>query len=203
MKRMLAYSSINHAGFILVAVQAASRRRRRRARSSTWPPTRSWSAAPSASSPSSAGGATATTPSTTTAGCRGASRCSRFAFTVFLLAQAGVPLTSGFLAKFYVIDAAVEARSYWLALVAMLSAVISAFLYLRIVLTMYGGPGRGARTPRPSADGQARPGSGCRSPPAVALVVAVVATIGIGLVPDPLTETARNATPELVATPAD
>ena len=51
-KRMLAYSSINHAGFILVAVQAASERGRRRRRSSTWPPTPSWWRAASASSPS-------------------------------------------------------------------------------------------------------------------------------------------------------
>src|SRR5207245_7331516 len=58
-------------------------------------------------------------------------------FTVFLLAQAGVPLTAGFLAKFYVIGAAVEAHSYALALIAMLSSVISAFLYLRVVVAMY------------------------------------------------------------------
>ena len=59
------------------------------------------------------------------------------AFTVLLLAQAGVPFTTGFFAKFYVIQAAVDARSYWLAIVAMVSAVIAAFLYLRIVLAMY------------------------------------------------------------------
>src|SRR5205085_10157762 len=59
------------------------------------------------------------------------------ALTVFLLAQAGVPFTSGFLAKFYVIGAAVSAHSYWLGLVAMLSSVITAFVYLRIVLAMY------------------------------------------------------------------
>ena len=60
-----------------------------------------------------------------------------FAFTVFLLAQAGVPFTSGFLAKFYVIGAAVDADSYALAILAMLAAAVSAFLYLRIVVTMY------------------------------------------------------------------
>src|SRR5207253_7390755 len=58
-------------------------------------------------------------------------------FTVFPLAQAGVPLTGGFIAKFDVIAAAVDAKSYALALIAMLSAVIAAFLYLRIVLAMY------------------------------------------------------------------
>ena len=42
-----------------------------------------------------------------------------FTFTVFLLAQAGVPLTSGFFAKFYVIEAAVDAKSYALGVIAM------------------------------------------------------------------------------------
>ena len=75
-KRMLAYSSINHAGFILVGVEAASADGVA-GRSSTWPPTRSWWAAPSASSPWSGGGATGTTTSGTTGGCRDGSRSSR------------------------------------------------------------------------------------------------------------------------------
>ncbi|MBV9661624.1 MAG: NADH-quinone oxidoreductase subunit N [Acidimicrobiales bacterium] len=56
---------------------------------------------------------------------------------VFLLAQAGVPFTSGFLAKFYVIQAAVQRGQYWLAVIAMLAAAIAAFFYLRIALLMY------------------------------------------------------------------
>ena len=59
------------------------------------------------------------------------------AFTVLLLAQTGVPLTSGFFAKFDVILAAVDAQSYWLAVVAMVSAVIAAFVYLRVIVAMY------------------------------------------------------------------
>jgi len=57
--------------------------------------------------------------------------------TVLLLAQAGVPLTSGFVAKFGIIRAAVSNESYALAVVAMLSAVIAAFLYLRIMVGMW------------------------------------------------------------------
>ena len=56
---------------------------------------------------------------------------------MFLLAQAGVPLTGGFVAKLSVFDAAVDAGQYSLALIGMLTAVIGAFVYLRIVLTMY------------------------------------------------------------------
>src|SRR5690606_36139093 len=58
---------------------------------------------------------------------------------IFLFAQAGVPLTSGFFAKFYVIVAAVDAGSTSRATVAMLSSVISAFLYLRITVSLYMG----------------------------------------------------------------
>jgi NADH-quinone oxidoreductase subunit N len=57
-------------------------------------------------------------------------------FTV-LLAQAGVPLTSGFVAKFGVIRAAVSTESYVLAVLAMVSAVIAAYLYLRIMVSMW------------------------------------------------------------------
>ena len=56
---------------------------------------------------------------------------------VLLLAQAGVPFTAGFFAKFTVISAAVDARSFWLAILAMISAVISAFIYLRLLVAMY------------------------------------------------------------------
>jgi NADH-quinone oxidoreductase subunit N len=194
-KRMLAYSSINHAGFILIGVEAAS-----------------------ADGTASAlfylaaytfmvGGAFGVVTIVGRRGdghhdlsdYRGLARRApllALALALFLLAQAGTPLTSGFLAKFYVIDAAIESRSFWLALVAMLSAVISAYLYLRIVLTMYAGAGDEAE----DTGADARPVR-MRVPvgAAIALVIAVVATIGIGLVPDPLSETARDATPELVA----
>ena len=58
-------------------------------------------------------------------------------FTVLLLAQAGVPFTSGFMAKFNVIIATVEVKSYSLAAIAMISAVVVAFAYLRVVVAMY------------------------------------------------------------------
>ncbi len=66
------------------------------------------------------------------------------AMLVFLLAQAGVPLTSGFLAKFYVIEASVQRGQYPLAIIAMLAAAIAAFFYLRIALLMYAGEGEAA-----------------------------------------------------------
>jgi NADH-quinone oxidoreductase subunit N len=65
--------------------------------------------------------------------------------TVLLLAQAGVPLTSGFVAKFGIIRAAVSTESYVLAVVAMLAAVIAAFLYLRIMVSMWLSEDTGSR----------------------------------------------------------
>ena len=59
---------------------------------------------------------------------------------VLLLAHAGVPLTSGFLAKFYVIQAAIEQGQYYLAVIAMVAAAIAAFFYLRVGLLMYQAP---------------------------------------------------------------
>jgi NADH-quinone oxidoreductase subunit N len=58
-------------------------------------------------------------------------------FSALLFAQAGVPFTSGFVAKFGVIKSAVEAKSYAIAVVAMVGAVIGAFLYLRIMVSMW------------------------------------------------------------------
>jgi NADH-quinone oxidoreductase subunit N len=59
------------------------------------------------------------------------------AMLVLLLAQAGVPLTTGFLAKLYVIQASVQQGQYVLAVIAMVSAAIAAFFYLRVALLMY------------------------------------------------------------------
>ena len=58
-------------------------------------------------------------------------------FSVLLFAQAGIPPTSGFYAKFLVISAAVETRSYPLAITAMAIAVAGAFIYIRLMVVMF------------------------------------------------------------------
>ena len=137
-KRMLAYSSINHAGFILLGLQAATRRGRRGQRSTTCSSTPSSSSAASPSSRSSAAAATAGTTSTPTAGSARRQPLLALAFAILLLAQAGAPFTTGFFAKLYVVEAAVAAHSYALAVIAMVSAAVAAFFYLRVVFLMYG-----------------------------------------------------------------
>jgi NADH-quinone oxidoreductase subunit N len=62
------------------------------------------------------------------------------AFLVLLLGQAGIPLTSGFLGKWVVIEAVVSKGQYALGIIGMLGAAIAAFPYLRVALMMYVGP---------------------------------------------------------------
>jgi NADH-quinone oxidoreductase subunit N len=106
------------------------------------------------------------------------------ALTVLLLAQAGVPLTSGFIAKFGVIRAAVEEHSYAIAIIAMLAAVIAAFLYLRIMVSMW------IADPEPS-DADLEP---VRVPwtTATAISIAVAFTLVVGLFPGWFIDTARS-----------
>jgi len=57
--------------------------------------------------------------------------------TIFLLSLGGFPPTAGFIAKWYIFTAAVKAGYYWLAIIGVLTSVISVFFYLRIVVMMY------------------------------------------------------------------
>ncbi|HEX5652867.1 MAG TPA: NADH-quinone oxidoreductase subunit N [Chitinophagaceae bacterium] len=59
--------------------------------------------------------------------------------TVFLLSLAGIPLTAGFLAKFYMLKATLAASSqgFWLAIFAILMAAVSVYYYFRVIQAMY------------------------------------------------------------------
>ena len=89
-----------------------------------------------------------------------------------------------------VIGAAAESHSYALAIIAMVSAVVSAFLYLRIIVSMYmDDPEEGSepgRIPVPFAAG-------------LAILICVVFTVGAGVVPDPVVDWVKDAVPVLVA----
>ncbi len=76
--------------------------------------------------------------------------------TVFLLSLGGMPPTAGFVAKWYIFSAAVSAGYYWLAVIGVLTSVVSIFFYLRIVVTMYmaePAPGTAGSLPRLSPIG--------------------------------------------------
>lgn len=143
-KRMLAYSSISHAGFILVGIEAAGHDAGEARLGDGLPSVATYlllyavltigSFAVVALVARVTGGDTSLAAFADLARRR---PTLAVALTVFLLAQAGVPLTSGFVAKWAVIQAAVEERSYAIAIIAMVSAVIAAFLYLRIMVRMW------------------------------------------------------------------
>jgi NADH-quinone oxidoreductase subunit N len=61
-----------------------------------------------------------------------------FAAAVFLLSLAGIPLTAGFFAKYYMLAAAVQAGGiFWLVIVAVLLAAVSVYYYFRVIQSMY------------------------------------------------------------------
>ena len=63
------------------------------------------------------------------------------AMTVFMLSFTGVPLTLGFWGKFYLFRTALEGGSVGLALIGLLTSLLSAYYYLRVVVVMYMKPG--------------------------------------------------------------
>jgi NADH-quinone oxidoreductase subunit N len=109
--------------------------------------------------------------------------------TFFLLAQAGVPATGGFVAKLQVFAAAVDARLYYLAIVGVLVTVVSWFFYLRVVVTMYAG-GDEAEEAAPAARRAPRVDAAA----AVVLTVTAAVTLVIGILPGTFLDVAKDAT---------
>ena len=102
---------------------------------------------------------------------------------VFMLSLTGIPPLSGFWAKYYVFLAGIEAGLTWLVVVAVISSVISAFFYLRVLVVAY--------LQEPVGDAEAAPG---RAPAlGLALGLAGALTVVIGLAPEALISAARTA----------
>jgi NADH-quinone oxidoreductase subunit N len=103
--------------------------------------------------------------------------------TLFLLSLAGVPITSGFVGKLLVFGAAVEAGYAWIAVVGALASAVAAFFYLRVMVVMY----------MQESD---EPSGPLRIGPVSSGVVALtaLATIVLGLAWGPLINLAENAT---------
>jgi NADH-quinone oxidoreductase subunit N len=105
----------------------------------------------------------------------------------FVLAQAGVPFTGGFVAKLEVFSAAAQANEYGLLIIGVLASVVAAFFYLRIALTMLT-----ARDDAAAAPGGLRRRVDVWS--AVVLVACVTLVIVVGVVPGTFVHWARDAT---------
>ncbi len=194
LKRLLAYSSVSHAGFILVGVQAASE--------DGVAAVLFYLVAYAVMVVGSFTVLGILAGSSTVDSIKGLSSRQPLlaaAFAVLMLAQAGVPFTSGFVAKFSAIAAAAGSRSWWLAVVAMVSAVIGAFAYLRAVVAMYFSDDDTGDDS--SDDDSGEPDSSSKLPkgPAVVIAACVVVTIVVGIFPGPLDDLAREAASTLLS----
>ncbi len=99
-------------------------------------------------------------------------------FAPMLLAQAGLPLTAGFLAKMYVLAAAVERHAWWLALAVVAGSAVGLYYYLRLIVVQF--------LPKPG--GMRREGvlSETSVTAGIALLLLIVALLGLGVLPEPL-----------------
>jgi NADH-quinone oxidoreductase subunit N len=191
-KRMLAYSSIAHAGFMMVAFVGASQ----------------------AITGSKPGGLTSVSSVMFYLVAYGAATIGAFAlvtmvrdptgeatlltswvglgrraplaatiFSIFMLSFAGIPLTSGFIGKWAVFAAAWSGGIQWLVVVAVVISVVAAFFYIRVIVLMF------FAQPRITATNVIRPGWTTLA----AVVVGVVATVAFGVFPGPLLALAQQA----------
>jgi NADH-quinone oxidoreductase subunit N len=111
------------------------------------------------------------------------------AMWVFMLAFAGFPLTGGFLGKFYAFSAAYEAGWWWLVVVGVLATAVSLYYYLGVVRAMYMRPGRVA-----GASYAVAGGSPPYDPPlAVAVAVSTAVVLGSFVFVQPLVDRAAEA----------
>jgi NADH-quinone oxidoreductase subunit N len=103
------------------------------------------------------------------------------AMALFMLSLTGIPATGGFVGKYYLFWATVEADLIWLAVLGVLTSLVSAFFYLRVVVTMY----------FEELVGDVH--FGLHPTLAVALILAAVGTIALGLWPGPLLNLTQDA----------
>ncbi|MDQ2753428.1 MAG: NADH-quinone oxidoreductase subunit N [Bacteroidota bacterium] len=98
-----------------------------------------------------------------------------FANTVFLLSLAGIPLTAGFFAKFFMLESVVKTGSYlWLVIVAVVFAAISAYYYFRVIQAMYFKTGDGETIEAPAVGFK------------IGIVILALAIIYLGIFPQTL-----------------
>jgi NADH-quinone oxidoreductase subunit N len=119
---------------------------------------------------------------------------------LFMFALAGIPPLSGFWAKYYVFQAGINAGLTWLVIVGVVSSVISAYFYLRVIMVTY------LQEPAAPAEPATEPGGPAALPPSpgaeggrpqvalgLALGVAGVLTVAIGLAPQAFVTAAQTA----------
>jgi NADH-quinone oxidoreductase subunit N len=104
------------------------------------------------------------------------------AMALFMFSLAGIPPTGGFMGKFYIFSAAIQANHIALAIIGVLNSVISVYYYLRVTVVMYMG------------QGEAEPPAGRLSPAlTLAVLIAILGTLQLGLFPSRFLEAALRS----------
>jgi NADH-quinone oxidoreductase subunit N len=185
-KRLLAYSSIAHAGYLLVAFAAAPDL----GTSAAMFYTASYAAMNLGAFAVVSHFAGAVERYVTLEDYEGLGRSSPLlaaTLTIFLLSLIGIPMTGGFFAKFYVFSAAVKANLIWLTIIGVLNSGIGAYYYLRIIVVMY------MRESRKEV-----PVSRIPFPLGVALAACIAATLYLGIFPSRVLQYAQDSARQLV-----
>jgi NADH-quinone oxidoreductase subunit N len=190
-KRMLAYSSIAHAGYLLVGVIAAGAAG---ARESAISSVLFYLAAYTATVIGAFAvvgalerrGAPGEEPADSWDLSRLAGLARRrpglaFAMTVFMLSLAGIPPTAGFIGKLLIFKAAITAQAYGLTIIGVLTSALGAYYYLRVVVYMY------MRAPEGEEEATLSPAL------SVALTASAIAVVVLGIGPEPVAALARAA----------
>lgn len=187
-KRLLAYSSIAHAGFVLTAIVGAHQQVNA-GQATSASAVYFYLAAYGFATVGAFGIVTmvrnAAGEDNTIAGWSGLASKNPWVaglFALFMLSFAGIPLTGGFIGKWAVFTSAWQGGYWWLVVIAVLSSLVAAYFYLRVVVVMFGGkPAKGTFVGRASAWTW------------IPVIVGAVGTLWLGLLPDSVMQLASFA----------
>jgi NADH-quinone oxidoreductase subunit N len=180
-KRMLAYSSIAHAGYLLVAFTASSDIGISAAIFYTAAYAAMNVGAFAVVSHFAAGGERYVSIDDYS-GLGRRSPLLAFTLTIFMLSLIGIPATAGFLAKYYVFNAVLSSQVHssalvWLTIIGLVNSAVASYYYLRLIVVMYMREPHVAEAPAPASPAMR-----------LALVLAAIATIYLGVMPGRVTD---------------
>jgi NADH-quinone oxidoreductase subunit N len=190
-KRLLAYSSIAHAGYLLVAFAMTTPENSVTGISAAMFYTAAYAAMNVGAFAVVSHFANAGEKYVTLEDYEGLGRSSPLlaaTLTVFLLSLIGIPMTGGFFAKFYVFSAALRANLVWLTLIGVVNSAIGAYYYLRIIVVMYM---RESRKEVPVAPVPIGLG--------IALALSILTTLYLGILPNRVLQIAQHSAQNLIA----
>jgi len=189
-KRLLAYSSIAHAGYLLVAFAMTSQDTSVNGISAAMFYTAAYAAMNVGAFAVVSHFANAGERYVTLEDYEGLGRSSPLlaaTLTIFLLSLIGIPMTGGFFAKFYVFSVALRSNLIWLTLIGVVNSAIGSYYYLRIIVVMYMREARKEVPVAPVSFGLA-----------AALAITVVATLYLGILPNRVLQIAQHSAQDLI-----